>query len=45
MKIFATLGLLVILLIVGAFIYIAVSDVPVTQTTITKEVPAGDLTK
>lgn len=45
MKIFATLGLLVALLIVGAFIYIAVSDAPVAQTTITKEVPAGGVTK
>ncbi len=38
MKIFGILGGLVILFIVGAFTYIAMADVPVVQTTVTREI-------
>ena len=38
MKIFGILGGLVILFIVGAFTYIAMSDVPIAQTTVTREI-------
>lgn len=38
MKIFGILGALVIVVIVGAFVYIAVSDVPVAQTMVTKDI-------
>lgn len=38
MKIFGILGGLVILFIVGAFTYIAMSDVPIVQTTVTREI-------
>lgn len=45
MKIFGILGTLVILLIVGAFGFIAFSDVQVEQTTITKDIPTDSLVK
>lgn len=45
MKIFGVLGGLIILLIVGAFGYIAISDVHVNQTTITKDVSTENLLK
>ena len=38
MKIFGILGGLVILFIVGAFTYIAMADVPIVQTTVTREI-------
>lgn len=45
MKIFGILGGLVILLIVAAFGYIAVADVHVEQTTVTKDIPTDNLVK
>jgi hypothetical protein len=45
MKIFGVMGGLIILLIVGAFGYIAVSDVRVEQSTITKDIPTDNLLK
>ncbi len=38
MKIFGILGAVVLLVILGAFTYIAVSDVPVTQTMVVKDI-------
>lgn len=45
MKIFGVMGGILIVLIVGAFGYIALSDVQVEQTTITKDVPTESLIK
>lgn len=45
MKIFGVMGGLIILLIVGSFGYIAISDVHVEQTTITKDVSTENLLK
>lgn len=45
MKIFGVLGGLVILLIVGAFGFIAFSDVHIEQTTITKDISTDNLVK
>lgn len=43
MKIFGILGLLLIALVIGSFAYIASSDVPVSQTTITRDLPTDQL--
>ena len=45
MKFFGLLGGLLILFIVGAFGYIALTDVPVAQTIVTKDIPTDSLTK
>lgn len=45
MKIFGILGGLVVVLIVVAFGYIAVADVHIEQTTITKDIPTDSLVK
>lgn len=45
MKIFGLLGALVILVIVAAFGYIAVTDVQIQQTTVTKDLPTAGLVK
>jgi hypothetical protein len=45
MKIFGILGGLLLLFIAGAFGYIALTDVPVAQTIVTKDIPAGSLSK
>lgn len=45
MKYIAMLGGLIIVVLGGAFVYIAVSDVDVPQTTVTKEVSTGDLSR
>lgn len=38
MRIFGILALLLLLLAVGSFVFVAMSDVPVEQTTITRDV-------
>jgi len=43
MKIFGILGGLLVLVIVGAFAFIAFTDVNVPQTTVTKEISTENL--
>jgi len=43
MKIFGILVVLMLVLVIGSFGYIASSDVPVLQTTITKDLPTDQL--
>jgi hypothetical protein len=38
MKIFAILGLTLLILVIGAFAFIGLSDAPVTQTTLTRDI-------
>lgn len=45
MKFFGMLGLLVVVAIVGSFIYIATSDVEIAQTVVTKDIPTENLLK
>lgn len=45
MKIFGILGGLLILFIVGAFGYIAITDVPINQTTVIKDISTDSLSK
>lgn len=43
MKIFGILTLAMLALVIGGFLYIANTDVPVTQTTITRDLSADQL--
>ena len=43
MKVFSILALLLLVLIIGGLVYIASTDVPVEQTTITRDIPTTDL--
>ncbi len=45
MKIFAVLSGVILLVIVGAFTYIAVSDVAITPSMVTKDISTSDLMK
>lgn len=45
MKIFAVLSGVILLVIVGAFSYIAMSDVAIEPNMVTKDIPTGDLMK
>lgn len=43
MKIFGILAVLMLVLVIGSFAYVASSDVPVTQTTITRDLPTDTI--
>ena len=43
MKIFGILAVLLLLLVVGSFAFVATSDVPVNQTTITRDLSTDQL--
>jgi len=43
MKIFGILAALLIFMVIGSFAYVATSDVPVEQTTITRDLPTDQL--
>ncbi len=40
MKTFGILALLLILIVIGGFSYVAMTDVPVVQTTLTHDLPS-----
>lgn len=43
MKIFGILAVLMLVLVIGSFVYVANSDVPVVQSTITRDLPSSNL--
>ena len=43
MRIFGTLFVLLLLLAVGGFVFVAMTDVPVQQTTITRDISSDQI--
>lgn len=43
MKIFGILTLIMLALVIGSFAYVANTDVPVSQTIVTRDLPADQL--